>query len=105
MIRTIIHAKILNADEYDEGLTFDEVGGDDVTHAFFDYETDKCVYADDTYHGKPYEFFEGLCAGLSLVGDVVYKVEALVILNDGEDDSNFVDICSGIRRWIEEEMY
>ena len=104
MTRIIIHAIVLSADEYDEGLTFDEVGCDDVTHAFFDYETDKCVYADDTYHGKPYDFFEGLCAGLSLVGDEVETVEALVVLNEGEDDSNFIDICSGIRRWIEEEM-
>ena len=104
MIRTIIHAIVLSADEYDEGLTFDEVSCDDVTHAFFDYETDKCVYADDTYHSNPSEFFEGLCAGLFLVGDEVEEVEALVVLNDDEDINNFIDICSGIRRWIEEEM-
>ena len=104
MVRTIIHAIILNADEYDEGLTFDEVSCDDVTHAFFDYETDKCIYADDPYHGNPYEFFEGVCAGVSLVGDEVETVEALVVLNEGEDVSNFVDICSGIKRWIKEEM-
>jgi hypothetical protein len=103
MTRKIIHAIVLNADEYDEGLTFNEVSCDDVTHAFFDCKTDKCVYADDTYHSSPYEFFEGLCAGLSLVGEEVEEVEALIVLNDNEDVYSFIDICSGIRRWMKEE--
>lgn len=104
MTRTLIHAIILNADEYDEGLTFDTVDGDYITHALFDYESDRCVYHDDNTHGNPEEFLDGLIVGVELAGDDLEIVEALVVLNDDELDSNFIDACAGIRRWIEEEM-
>ena len=31
-------------------------------------------------------------------------VEALIFLNEGELDRNYIDVCTAIRRWIEEEM-
>ena len=104
MVRTIIHAIILNADEYDEGLTFDTVDGDYITHALFDYESDRCIYHQDNTHGNPEEFLDGLVHGIALCEDYPNIVQALVFLNDDERDYCLIDVCSGIRRWIEEEM-
>lgn len=104
MTRTLIHAIILNADEYDEGLTFDTVDGDYITHALFDYESDRCIYHEDNIHGNPEVFLDGLIVGVEITGDDLEIVEALIFLNDGEHDSNYIDVCTAIRRWIEEEM-
>lgn len=104
MTRTLIHAIILNADEYDEGLTFDTVDGDYITHALFDYESDRCVYYQDNTHGYPEEFLDGLIAGVELTGNDLDIVEALIVLNDDELDSNYADVCAAMKRWIEEEM-
>jgi hypothetical protein len=105
MTRTLIHAIVLNADEYDEGLTFDDAGcGDYVYHALFDLEGDRCIYHEDNIHGNPEGFLEGLIAGVELAGDDLKIVEALIFLNDGELDRNYIDACVGIRRWIKEEM-
>lgn len=102
-MRVIIYAKILNADEvYEEGLTFYTVDGDYITHAIFDVDTDKCIYCDDNTHDNPDRFFDGLCAGIELAGDSALIHEALIILNEGELDSNFIDVCAAIRRYIKE---
>lgn len=104
MTRTIIHAIVLNADEYDEGLTFDDAGcGDYIYHALFDLEGDHCIYHEDNMHGNPENFLDGLVHGIALCGDYPNIVEALVFLNDNERDYCFIDVCSGIRRWIKEE--
>lgn len=104
MTRTLIYAIILNADEYDEGLTFYDAGcGDYIYHALFDLEGDRCIYHEDNMHGYPDEFLNGVVAGVELAGDELKIVEALVFLNEGERDYCFIDICSGIRRWIKEE--
>ena len=104
MTRTLIHAIILNADEYDEGLTFDTVDGDYITHVLFDYEGDRCVYYEDNSHGYPEEFLDGLIAGVELTGNDLDIVEALIFLNDDELDSNYADVRAAMKRWIEEEM-
>lgn len=104
MTRTLIYAIILNADEYDEGLTFyDADCGDYIYHALFDLEGDRCIYHEDNMHGDPYEFLNGLIAGVKLAGDDLNIVEALIFLNDDELDSNYIDVCTAIRRWIKEK--
>lgn len=105
MTRTLIHAIILNADEYDEGLTFDDAGcGDYIYHALFDYESDRCIYHQDNIHGDPETFLDGLIVGVEITGDDIEMVEALIFLNDDELDSNYLDVCAALRRWIDENM-
>lgn len=105
MTRTIIHAIILNADEYDESLTFDDARYDDyVTNAFFDVDGDACLFHNDNVHGNPDAFLAGLEAGIEVAGDVPDIVELLLFLNDDEQDTNYIDVCTAIRRWIEEEI-
>ena len=104
MTKTLIHAIVLNDYEYDESLTFDTVDGDYTTHALFDYEGDRCIYHEDNTHGNPEDFLDGLIAGVKLTGNSLEIVEALIFLDSGELDSNYIDVCTAIRRRIKENM-
>jgi hypothetical protein len=105
MMVNLLHAIILNADLYDEGMTFDEASdGDYVVHAIYDLEGEGCIFHDDNIHNDPYKFLEGVEEGVKLTGANLDIDEVVVFLNEDENEYNFIDVCHAIRRWIEENL-
>lgn len=105
MMVNLIHAIILGADLYDEGMTFDEAAeGDYIYHAIYDYESDRVIFHDDNIHNDPSKLLEGIEIGVKLTGARINIDEAVVFLNGEEDENNFIDVCCAIRRWIEENL-
>ena len=101
----LLHAIILNADEYDEDITFEDAAfGDYIVHAIYDYEGEACIFHNDNIHDEPNKFLEGVKAGVELTGATVDVDEAVIFLEEGESAYNYIDTCHGIRRWIENNL-
>lgn len=106
MTKAIIHAIVLNADEYDEGLKFSNLVDETfITHAFLDVDSGEMFYLpqiDDSLY--PVIMEEGLKAGLEIAGDCADIIETIIYLDDEESDTYYPDIRAAINRWIEEEL-
>ena len=100
--RTVYLIAVLEADEYDESLTFDEITyGDYVVHAIFDYESDKFVFCDDNTHNDPYKFLDGFASGVSVMGEEV-KIEKLLLYTEGSP-YNVSDVREALMKYFMEE--
>lgn len=105
MTVNLIHAIIVEADFYDENMTFDEAGdGDYIVHAIYDLGGERCIFHDDNIHNDPYTILEGIEIGVKLTGAILNVDKAVIFLNENENEYNFIDVCHAIRRWIEENL-
>lgn len=100
--RRVYLIAVLEADEYDASLTFDDATcGDYVVHAIFDYESDKFVFLDDNMHNDPYTFLDGFIAGITVVGEDV-GVKEIVLYVEGSTYNTHSVRCA-LEKYIEEE--
>ena len=100
--RRVYLIAVLEADEYDASLTFDDATcGDYIVHAIFDYESDKFVFLDDNMHNDPYTFLDGFIAGITVVGEDV-KVKEIVLYVEGSTYNTHSVRCA-LEKYIEEE--
>lgn len=93
---------VLEADEYDASLTFDDAAcGDYIVHAIFDYESDKFVFCDDNMHNDPSTFLDGFIAGITVMGEEVDLREVLVYVEGSTYNTHSVR-CA-LEKYLEEE--
>lgn len=93
---------VLEADEYDESLTFDDATcGDYIVHAIFDYESDKFVFCDDNTHNDPYKLLNGFVSGVRVMGEEV-EIEKLLLYTEGSP-YNVSDVRKALMKYFEEE--
>lgn len=100
MTVNLIHAIILEADLYDEGMDFNDAAfGDYIVHAIYDCDTETCIFHNDNIHDNPDDFLEGVCEGVRLAAADVVIEQAVIFLEEDEDPYNFIDVCRAIRRY------
>ena len=100
--RRVYLIAVLEADEYDASLTFDDATcGDYIVHAIFDYESDKFVFLDDNIHNDPYTFLDGFIAGITVMGEDVDIREVIVYVEGSTYNTHSVR-CA-LEKYIEEE--
>lgn len=100
--RKVYLIAVLDADEYDANLTFDDVTyGDYIVHAIYDYESDKFVFCDDNIHHDPYGFLEGFKAGVCVMGSEV-EIEELLLYTEGSP-YNVTVVRKALMKYFEEE--
>ena len=100
--RKVYLIAVLEADEYDASLTFDDVTDFDyANHAIFDYESDRFVFCDDNIHNDPYKFLDGFISGVSVMGEEV-KVEKLLLYTEGSP-YNVSDVREALMKYFMEE--
>lgn len=102
MSKTIYVFAVLEADEFDADITFDEVDGDYIVYCIFDYEADKIVYLEDNTHGHPCDFLYGFLHGIKSCEFEVETHEVVLFLNEGECPYKTEDVRAAINRYFEE---
>ena len=100
--RRVYLIAVLEADEYDESLTFGiATSGDYVVHAIFGYESDTFVFLNDNTHDDPYKFLDGFIAGINVRGEEVDTKEVLLYVEGSA--YNTYSIRGALEKYIEEE--
>lgn len=101
MKKSIYVFAVLEADEFDADITFDEVDGDYIVYCIFDYEADKIIYLEDNTHGHPCDFLYGFLHGIKACGFEVETHEDVLFLNEGECPYKTEHTRAGINRYFE----
>ena len=103
MCRKLYIIAVLEADEYDADLTFDEVADWDYTEiCIIDAESDKVLYHDDTVHGNPGIILDGIMTGITTCGQEVALKPIVVFVAEGARPSDTEAVREALTKHIAE---
>lgn len=101
----LIHAVIVETNHYREGMTFNEAAeGDYIWHAIFDINKDLCIFHNNNIHKEPNQFLQGIELGAHLANTSIDITKIVLPLQTDEMKSNFIDVCTALRRWVGENL-